>query len=90
MAVSLISPQDDVHKEMYLMFQAGHVPPLPVDTVALALRGQEDIMVVRVADRGYQGKVVYTLKSFCFVFLVIFLVHPYCVKKVTILFKDSA
>ena len=76
MAVSLISCQDDVHKEMCLMFQVGHVPPLPVDTVSLTLWGQEDVLVVRVADRGYQGKAINALESFRFVFLVVFPVHP--------------
>ena len=62
---------------MRSMYQVPHVPSLSVDTVSLALWGQEDVLVVRVADRGFQGETVNALESFGFVLLVIFPVHPY-------------
>ena len=53
------------------MLWVAHVPPRPLVTVSHASRGHEDILAVRVADRGVQEKAVLAVEA-----LVLLLVLP--------------
>ena len=69
--VTFVSPGYHAHEEVSLCFFISHISPLSQVTVPLALRGGEDILVVRVSQGRGEGETVHTVIALLLVLLVV-------------------